>query len=97
MKDSIATLVVFTISSLFSVFNSNIDVKDTNLKTEVCLIDSLNRKVDTLELQNNQSIDSIKFKNKDLNKSVNKTLKEIDSLRFESENHEYPIIYNIQK
>ncbi len=97
MKDSIATFVVFTISGLFSIFNTSTGVKNINFKPESNLIDSLNKRIDTLELENNKSIDSIKSNNSKLNKSVNQKLKEIDSLRFESENHEYPIIYNIQK
>lgn len=96
MKDSIATLVVFTISGLFSVFNSNVKVNQIKVNKDTFLIDSLNRKIDTFENQNNQFIDSIKLKNNKLNNSVNQKLKEIDSLRFESENHEYPIIYTIK-
>ena len=96
MKDSIATFVVFTISGLFSLVNSNINVKQVDINKDVLLIDSLNKKVDVLKDQNNQSIDSIKLKNNKLNGNLNKTLKEIDSLRFESENHEYPIIYTIK-
>ena len=97
MKDSIATFVVFTISGLFSLVNSNINVKQISTSKDLLLIDSLNTKIDTLKNQNDKYINVVKLNNKNLNNRLNQRLKEIDSLRFESENHEYPIIYNIQK